>query len=166
MTASTSTALHQARLLLQRIANGQSNNPAADAQAFLQSCPSSAVLSTSALFSTQANEHADIALQHVLEQGISATTLQVIADEMLRQAAKFGQSHIQQQSLTGHILILQGLVSRAATAWVAGAYEQDSAQAQLVKIAALALHAINNEVARSTQVQQQQLAFDQADMTQ
>ena len=139
--------LNAALAFLQRIANGSEADPQAAAKAFLAHVehPSRALLS----------DDANNLLTEFRHYGISTDTLSCIGREMQVQQAKFGNDHIMQQSLPGHLLILRHLIERAEKSWISGGFDRDSASGDLVKLAAVSLHAVNNEVRKADQVLQE-----------
>lgn len=148
--------LHAALVLINSIANNDVVNPADSARAFLNAKHDTigkVITDPAHLSPSEALRMDDLTPEGQLAaQGIDQTTLQVILQELANQRQKWGVKHIQQQTLPGHILILNSLLRKTESAWLEGRQGDASAQATLVKVASVALHAVNNEVRRSEQL--------------
>ena len=157
---SDTTYLDAAITLLRNIAQGETLDAAASAKDFLQHYAMN-IESPSPSPSMAMVPHDDTGIAAILHvHGISETTLDAIAQEMQVQKEKFGMTHIKKQSLPGHLLVLRHLLDRAEKSWISGGEARDSAQGQLVKVAAVSLHAVNNEVNRAFASKQASLSLD------
>lgn len=91
------------------------------------------------------NNHDNDILAGFSRLPISHHTLALVTDELARQKEKWGDGHIQNQTTAGHALILKKLVDQVALSWVNCGEGRDSVGANLVKLAATALVAIEKE---------------------
>ncbi len=80
---------------------------------------------------------------------------QVIAQvigEVHYQNRKWGEEHIRQQTVEGHLLVLQSEIKEATDGWMKNSAGRNSVESEITQIAAVAIQAlINIELAKLNQ---------------
>lgn len=80
-----------------------------------------------------------------------------VAAEISYQNCKWGQQHIRQQSVEGHLLVLQSEVQEAIDGWMKNSTGRNSVESEITQVAAVAIQAlINIELAKLSQMQKEE----------
>ncbi len=70
--------------------------------------------------------------------------LDQIMDECNYQSEKWGETHIRQQSVEGHLLILRAELQEAVNGWLKNSEGRSSVESELTQVAAVAFQALIN----------------------
>lgn len=77
--------------------------------------------------------------------------------EMNYQSCKWGEQHIRQQSVEGHLLVLQSELKEAIDGWMKNSTGRNSVESEITQVAAVAIQAlINIELAKMRKMQRQE----------